>query len=130
MSLDAVAAPAEGSTVQVNLLFYTNQTRLLYIPTQFLRRPPNAPLKLPPSILSSTISTRSLFAYLTVPESLDDRFSTVSDNHLMLRDTFLATSTSGFLLSQFVRGSRPDNTLQEDQWTCSLPGGVGILTYH
>jgi len=54
-----------------------------------------------------------------------------------LPNLFLGTSTSGFLVSQFggaaETGSRRRGLgvrEEEDLWTCSVPGGMALLTYH
>ena len=109
---------------------------------QFLYRASTSRAKLPHTLLSST-NPRSSMAFLTVPDSnhpTSTSYSDVDPTPLHLQNTFLAASSTGFILS---RGRHPIGTKQSNlaisstksnaeynqPWLCSLPGGMATLAW-
>ncbi|KAF9522721.1 hypothetical protein CPB83DRAFT_864011 [Crepidotus variabilis] len=112
ISLDAIQAPAVGSTAQ------------------FLHHAATQSLRLPPSFLSqgfekiSFITTRES----TMGHSISADELTQYPDSFIAEGTFLAGSHAGFVMSQGTLRSRVAKT-SKDTWSCSLKGGMGVLEW-
>lgn len=122
LSLDAPRAPEVGSAVQVRLSIH-DKWPLANI-SQFLHCPANMQLMVPRSLLPAPQKT---VAFLTVPElSTSNDASENIDADRICDDTFIASSTQGFVVSRPVNQSAQ---AKSEPWSSSLPGGIALLQW-